>query len=111
MFSAFHAYGYICARVFSAFHAYGYIRESVFSARHLKVHVVSLSFLRVCCAGAEHGGDPVSAGVRVLCAAAGVGEEQRLLRVHPSPHRPLPHAGVWEIRRDCCESVLVLRVS
>lgn len=50
-----------------------------------------------CLAGAEHGRDPNTARVRVLRAAAGDGEEQRLLRVHPATHRPLRHAGFWEV--------------
>lgn len=39
--------------------------------------------------GSGHGGDPVPAGLRVLRAAVGGGEEERLLRVHPAAHRPL----------------------
>lgn len=35
-------------------------------------------------AGAEHGRDPDAAGLRVLCASAGIGKRQRLLRVHPA---------------------------
>lgn len=35
-------------------------------------------------AGAEHGGDPDAAGLRVLRASAGICKRQRLLRVHPA---------------------------
>ncbi|XP_041908219.1 patatin-like phospholipase domain-containing protein 7 isoform X3 [Corvus kubaryi] len=48
--------------------------------------------------GAEHGRDPDAPGLRVLRAAAGDGEEQRLLRVHPAPHRPLRHPGLRQVR-------------
>lgn len=47
--------------------------------------------------GAEHGGDPDPLGLRVLRAAAGVGEEQRLLRVHQTPHRQIPNSGVRKV--------------
>lgn len=47
--------------------------------------------------GAEHGGDSDPLGLRVLRAAAGVCEEQRLLRVHQAPHRQIPNSGVWKV--------------
>lgn len=48
-------------------------------------------------AGPRHGGDPVSAGVRLVRAAAGGGEAERLLRVHQAAHRPLQHHGLWQV--------------
>lgn len=54
--------------------------------------------------GVEHGRDSDSTGLRVLCEAVGVREEQRLLRVHQTSNRQIPHAGVWQVRRDCCKS-------
>lgn len=47
--------------------------------------------------GAEHGGDPDEAGLRLLREAAGVGEEQRLLRVHQAAHRQISNPGVWKV--------------
>ena len=56
--------------------------------------------------GAEHGGDPDATGVRVLRAAAGAGEGQRVLRVHTATHRPLRHAGLRQVRRDRGELII-----
>ncbi|KAM4754449.1 patatin-like phospholipase domain-containing protein 6 isoform 2-T2 [Cyanocitta cristata] len=50
--------------------------------------------------GAGHGGDPVAPGLRVLRPAAGGGQVQLLLRVHPATHRPLQDHGLREVRRD-----------
>nr|XP_023008150.1 patatin-like phospholipase domain-containing protein 7 isoform X7 [Maylandia zebra] len=48
--------------------------------------------------GPEHGRDPNTACLRLLRAAAGAGQRQRLLRVHPTAYRPLRHTGVWQVR-------------
>lgn len=53
--------------------------------------------------GARHGGDPVSVGLRFVCAAVRGGEEECLLRVHQTTHRPLQDHGLWQVRRDLCE--------
>lgn len=53
--------------------------------------------------GARHGRDPVSVGLRFLCAAVRGGEEECLLRVHQTTHRPLQDHGLWQVRRDLCE--------
>lgn len=63
-----------------------------------EIHLEELTLWLVCRAGAEHGRDPDAPGLRVLRAAAGDGEEQRLLRVHPAPHRPLRHPGLRQVR-------------
>lgn len=47
--------------------------------------------------GAEHGGDPDTAGLCVLCEAVGVCEEQRILRVHQTSDRQIPYLGVWKV--------------
>lgn len=70
---------------------------------------VALKRLTLVLSGAEHGGDPDPAGLRLLRASAGVGQEQRLLRVHPPAHRPLPDPGVRKVRRDRRESLPCLR--
>lgn len=53
--------------------------------------------------GVEHGRDSDSAGLRVLCQATGVCEEQRLLRVHQTSNRQIPNTGVWQVWWDCCK--------
>ncbi len=45
-----------------------------------------------------HGGGAVATGVRVVRAAAGHGEELRVLRVHAPTHRQVRHAAVWGLR-------------
>lgn len=56
-------------------------------------------------AGARHGRDPVSVGLCVLCAAIRAGEEECILRVHQTTHRPLQDHGLWQVRRNLCESL------
>lgn len=57
--------------------------------------------------GPEHGRDSNSACLRVLCEAAGAGQRQWLLRVHPAAHRPLRHSRLWQVWRDRCECLLL----
>lgn len=58
--------------------------------------------------GVKHGGDTDSTGVCVLCEAAGVCEEQWLLRVYQASDWPISNTGVWEVWWDfgklhlCC---------
>lgn len=53
--------------------------------------------------GVEHGRDSDSAGLCVLCQAAGVCEEQRLLRVHQTSNWQIPYTGVWQVWWNCCK--------
>lgn len=53
--------------------------------------------------GVEHGWDSDSAGLRLLREAAGVCEEQRLLRVYQTSNWQIPYAGVWQVWWDCCK--------
>lgn len=53
--------------------------------------------------GTGHGRDPISTGLRVLCAAVRGCEKECLLRVHTTTHRPLQDHGLRQVRRDLCE--------
>lgn len=59
------------------------------------------------CVGVEHGWDPDSPSVRVLCEAAGIRQEQRLLRIYQTSHRQISHSGVRQVWWNCREWLFV----
>ncbi len=53
--------------------------------------------------GAGHGWSPDQTSVRVVCAADGDGEEQRVLWVPEAADRQVRDPAVWIVRRNLCE--------